>query len=75
LEDVIEQPDQWMQYHTTNPILDDLYEVARAELDRWHTDTHRPVSNEFVFMQWSANSIVLRDNFYNNNNTHYWRIK
>lgn len=75
LEDVIEQPDQWMRYHATNPILDDLYEVARAELDRWHTDAHRPVSNEFVFMQWSASSIVLRDNFYNTNNTHYWRVK
>lgn len=75
LEDVIEQPNQWMRYHTTNPILDSLYDVARAELDRWHTDTHRPVSNEFVFMQWSESSIVLRDNFYNTNNTHYWRVK
>ena len=75
LEDVIAQPDQWMRYHPTNPILEDLYQIAREELDRWHTDTHRPVSNEYVFMTWSSNSIVLRDNFHEGSNTHYWRYK
>lgn len=73
LEDVIAQPNQWMRYDQTNPILEDLYQLAREQLDVWHTDTHRPVSNEYVFMSWSSNDICLRDNFYEGSNCHYWR--
>ena len=73
IHDVIAQPSQWMRYDATNPILENLYKIAYEQLDEWHTNTHRPVSNEFVFMNWSATSIVLRDNFYEGSGTHYWR--
>ena len=73
LEDVIAQPSQWMRYDQTNPILEDLYQLAREQLDAWHTDSHRPVSSEYVFMSWSSNDICLRDNFYEGSNCHYWR--
>lgn len=73
LEDVIAQPSQWMRYDPTNPIIESLYQLAREQLDAWHTDTHRPVSNEYVFMNWSRNDICLRDNFYEGSGTHYWR--
>lgn len=74
VEDVIAQPNQWMRYDQTNPILEDLYQLAREQLDAWHSDSHRPVSSEYVFMSWSANDICLRDNFYEGSGTHYWRI-
>ena len=74
LEDVIAQPSQWMRYDPTNPIIESLYQLAREQLDKWHTDTHRPVSNEYVFMNWSRNDICLRDNFYEGSGTHYWRF-
>lgn len=73
LEDVIAQPSQWMRYDQTNPIIESLYQIAREQLDAWHTDTHRPVSSEYVFMNWSRNDICLRDNFYEGSMTHYWR--
>lgn len=73
LEDVIGQPSQWMRYDKTNPILEPLYQIAREQLDAWHTDTHRPVSSEYVFMNWSKSDICLRDNFYEGSGTHYWR--
>lgn len=73
LEDVIAQPNQWMRYDQTNPILESLYQIAREQLDTWHADTHRPVSSEYVFMSWSSNDICLRDNFYEGSNCHYWR--
>ena len=74
LEDVIAQPSQWMRYDPTNPILENLYQIAREQLDEWHTNTHRPVSSEYVFMNWSKNDICLRDNFYEGSGTHYWRF-
>lgn len=73
LEDVIAQPNQWMRYDQTNPILENLYQIAREQLDAWHTGSHRPVSSEYVFMSWSSNDICLRDNFYEGSGVHYWR--
>ena len=74
IEDVIAQPSQWMRYDPTNPIIESLYQLAREQLDEWHSNTHRPVSNEYVFMNWSRNDICLRDNFYEGSGTHYWRF-
>ena len=74
LEDVIAQPNQWMRYDPTNPVLENLYQIAREQLNAWHTDAHRPVSNEYVFMAWSAKDICLRDNFHEGSNCHYWRF-
>lgn len=73
LAEVIAQPGQWMRYDTKNPILESLYDLAREQLDAWHTGTHRPVSNEYVFMSWRSNDICLRDNFEVNAYTNYWR--
>ena len=73
LEDVIAQPSQWMRYDQTNPIIENLYQIAREQLDSWHSNTHRPVTNEYVFMNWSKNDICLRDNFNEGSGTHYWR--
>ena len=73
LEDVIAQPNQWMRYDATNPIIESLYQIARQELDKWHSDSHRPVSSDYVFMNWSKSDICLRDNFYEGSGTHYWR--
>lgn len=73
LDNVIAQPDQWMRYHETNPILEPLYQVAREELDRWHSESHRPVSADYVFLSWSSRDICLRDNWAEGSGTHYWR--
>lgn len=74
LRDVIAQPNQWMRYDPTNPVLESLYQIAREQLDAWHTNTHRPVSSEYVFMNWSANDICLRDVWAEGSGTHYWRF-
>lgn len=73
IEDVIAQPNQWMRYDQTNPIIESLYQMAREQLNEWHSNSHRPVSNEYVFMKWSNNDICLRDNFYEGSGCHYWR--
>lgn len=73
LEDVIAQPSQWMRYDATNPILEPLFQLAREQLDTWHTNSHRPVSADYVFMNWSRDDICLRDNFNEGSGTHYWR--
>ena len=75
LEDVIAQPNQWMRYDPTNPVLEDLYQIAYEQLDAWYSNSHRPCSSEYIFMNWSPTDICLRDNFHEGSGTHYWRYK
>lgn len=74
LADVIAQPSQWMRYSPDNPVLDNLYKIARAELDAWHTGATRPCSAEFIYMTWSPSRIVLRDAWETGSFTNTWRM-
>ena len=73
LEEVIAQPKQWMRYDPENPVLESLYQIARQQLDEWHSNSRRPVSSEYVFMNWTEKDICLRDNFSEGGVTRYWR--
>lgn len=73
LEDVIAQPSQWMRYDPTNPVLENLFQIAREELEAWHSDGHRPCSADYVFMSWSPSDICLRDRWAEGSGCHYWR--
>lgn len=73
LADVIAQPSQWMRYDPTNPVLENLYQIAREQVETWHGEGHRPCSADYVFMSWSASDICLRDVFAEGSGTHYWR--
>lgn len=75
LEEVIEQPKQWMRYDPENPVLDSLYQLARAELEAWHNGATRPCAPDFIYMTWSPSEIVLRNTWTNSSSTRYWRIK
>lgn len=75
LEDVINQPEQWMGYSAENPVLENLYEIAYEELDRWQGGEHRPCSNEYIYMSWTSREIILRDEFSTSQNARYWRWK
>lgn len=71
LEAVIAQPKQWMGYYEDSPVLDDLYKIAREQIQAWENG-RRPVSNEFVYMSWTAARIVLRDTWEYGMKTNTW---
>lgn len=71
-EEVADQPSQWMRYSPDNPVVDDLYKIAQEEVTIWH-EGHRPVTNEFVYMNWTPTKIKLRDRWEENSGTEYWR--
>lgn len=75
VEEVCEQPKQWMSYSKDNPVLDDIYELALNELKIWYSGGHRPLGNEYIYLTWSSKEILLRDKFEENRNTNYWRMK
>lgn len=73
LEAVIDTPKQWMGYSAGNPVLENLYQIAREQLESWHGDGHRPVADTFVFMSWAPDDICLRDQWTAGSGTKYWR--
>lgn len=72
--EVCEQPQQWMGYDASNPVIEELYNISLETLKSWYNQEHRPMSADYIFMSWSSNEIVLRDTFEEKPGTHYWRI-
>lgn len=73
--EVCEQPKQWMGYSSGNPVLTELYDLALAELKTWYNGGHRPMSNDYIYLSWSSQEILLRDTFEENKSTNYWRMR
>ena len=71
IEAVIEQPKQWMGYSENNPVMDDLYKLAKEQIQQWQNG-RRPVSNELIYMSWTPARIVLRDTWQYGMNTKTW---
>ncbi len=71
IEAVIEQPKQWMGYSEDNPVMDDLYKLAKEQIQLWQNG-RRPVSNELIYMSWTPARIVLRDTWQYGMNTKTW---
>ena len=73
--DVIKQSGQWMQYSPSNPVIEELYEIAREELDAYLDGERRPCDSSFVFMDWTPDEVQLRNEFKATPSTRYWRAK
>lgn len=70
--EVCKQKDQWMGYSEENPVLDDLFNIAYEQVEIWYGGI-RPVSPDYIYMNWTPTEITLRDNWENGSSTHYWR--
>lgn len=70
--DVCKQEQQWMGYSEENPIIQNLYDVAVSVLDQYHGGAYRAMAPDYIFMSWSENEIILRDEFKETARTHYW---
>ena len=71
---VCQQKSQWMGYSDDNPVIAKLYDIALVELKKWHGDSVRPMSADYIYLTWSSKEILLRDTFAENRSTNYWRM-
>ena len=72
VKEVCQQSSQWVGYSDDNPILTNLYNIAKKELETWHNG-YRPVGIEYIYMNWSTKQITLRDTWKKDNDTSYWQ--
>lgn len=75
VQEVVEQPSQWIGYNDNNIIEDRLYEVALTAVNDWHNGAHRPFSADFLYMVWTSDEITLRTTFEETRGTQYLTVK
>lgn len=74
VEDVVNQPQQWMFYDAGNPIRDDDRELVLEQVKLWHEGRYpAKFTNAFVYAEWSSNDYQLRDTWEKTSRTEYWR--
>ena len=74
IAEVVAQAHQWMGYSESNPVLDDLFNIAYGEIEIWYGGI-RPCPPDYVFMNWTPSEITLRDTFEFSSKTHSWRVE
>lgn len=75
VEEVVNQPQQWMFYDSKNPVRDDDVELALEQLKLWHDGRYPAgLSSTLVYGEWSEHDYVLRDTWDKTYKTVYWRF-
>lgn len=74
IEEVCTQPQQWMGYSDSNPVIKELYKVSYDVLTEWRDGTYRPFDPNFTFLTWTKDEIILRTTFNETPNTKYWKV-
>ncbi len=75
VEEVIEQPSQWVFYRENNPISEDDVQLALEQLRIWHDGRYPAgLSSAFVYGEWSEYDYVIRDTWDKHSRTNYWRF-
>lgn len=72
IAEVITEDGQFSMYSPDYPVLEDLYQIAAEEMDKWKSDVRRPVSSDYVYMSWSPSGITIRDKFEETGETRTW---
>ena len=63
LLEVVNQKDQWVGYYETNPVLDEYYQIALAAVKEWRAEETKPVSNDYLWAEFTPNGIWLKNDF------------
>lgn len=74
VEEVCSQRVQWVGYSSNNPVTQELYDVAMSVLETWHDKGIRMIPQDYLYLSWSEDEIVLRTSFNETARTHYWHV-
>lgn len=71
--EVINQKDQWVGYYDSNPVLDEYFDLALTSIREWRSETVKPVSNDYLWSEYTPNGIFLKNDFHANGYARRWR--
>lgn len=59
--EVIDQPDQWVGYYSQNVTpMDKYYQMAVKHYREWKAETTKPVSNDYLWAEYTSKGIFLK---------------
>lgn len=61
---VVNQPSQWTGYSEDNPVLEELYDIAEAALNKYENDGKRPFGQEYLYFEWRSDYITFKTELY-----------
>lgn len=73
--EVINQKDQWVGYYDSNPVLDEYYNLALTSIREWRSETVKPVSNYYLWAEFTPNGIFLKNDFRADGYARRWRAE
>ena len=71
--EVIDQKDQWVGYYSTNPVLDEYFDLALTTIREWRSETVKPVSVDYLWAELTPNGIFLKNDFRADGYARRWR--
>ena len=71
--EVIDQKDQWVGYYSTNPVLDEYFNLALTTIREWRSETVKPVSVDYLWAELTPNGIYLKNDFRADGYARRWR--
>ena len=71
VEKVCAQDSQFMGWDESNPVIQRLYDIALAEVKKWHDGVHS-VGLDYLYLEWTSKEITLRTTFEGGRGCHYW---
>lgn len=72
VQEVVSQPNQFMGYADTNPVVTGKYRIAYEVVQDFYAGNW-PTTDRFVYAEWDAKGkIILRDTYLSERDTEYW---
>ena len=73
VEEVVEQPEQWVGYYATNPVVDKYYKIAlESEQAKQNRET-KPTSADYVYAYYTDRGIYLSNKYGDDRGFGMWR--
>ena len=63
IEEVVNQPGQWVSYYPENPATEELTALATEEIEKWEAGEGRLLSRDTLWFNWSKDAITFREEF------------
>ena len=63
LAEVVAQPDQFLGYSDSNPVLTEYYDLAYRFVNEWRHEETKPVDSSFQWAELTPNGIYLKNEF------------
>lgn len=63
LQEVVEQPGQFLGYADSNPVLTEYYDLAYRFVDEWRHEATKPVDSSYQWAELTPSGIYLKNEF------------